>query len=195
MLYEPRRIHPICPKCKKHNTYDIIPGIPNITHLQLSKDVFEQKSELVIGNKRYHCLDCDYSWKKYRGKKIYDQIKIVYANSGGFEGPNFKVKIDFESNIIERTSSIYDDSFELVALESIETLTREESEWFQSELHKCDLVNWAEEYFAFACDGTNWIVRMEYENYCEIIQGSNHFPSKWGKFCKAVSKVSGDKFY
>jgi hypothetical protein len=72
---------------------------------------------------------------------------------------------------------------------------KEEIEWFRSELYKCDFVNWAEEYYAPACDGTHWTVRIEYDTYCEIKWGSNHFPPKWTKFCKAVSKISGREFY
>jgi hypothetical protein len=87
----------MCPKCKKHNTYDIIPEIPNLPHLQLSKDVFEQNYEMTIGNSKYYCLDCEYSWKKYRGKKVYDQIKVIHANSGGFPGLYFEIRIDLES--------------------------------------------------------------------------------------------------
>jgi hypothetical protein len=191
-VYTPKRIHPMCPKCKQHNTYDIIPEIPNIPYLQLSKDVFEQKHEITIGNSKYYCPNCDYSWKKYRGKKAYEQIKVIYANSGGYPGPYFEVKIDFESLTIE-TDSLSESN--LSDMWSSDHNYKEVIEWFRSELQKCDFLNWAEEYFTFAMDGTHWSVRIEYENYCEIKRGSNYFPPKWNKFCRAVSKVSGIEFY
>jgi hypothetical protein len=191
-VYKPRRIHPMCPKCKQYNTYDVIPELPNDPELQLSKEIIEHTDEITIGNGKYHCLNCDYSWKKYRGKKIYEQIKVIHANAGGYPGPYFEVRIDLESLDIEKNPLIeyhYDD------LASFEKPTKQKIEWLRSELHKCDFVNWAEGYFAHVLDGTHWSVRIEYENYCEIKRGSNHFPPKWGKFCRAITEVSGREFY
>jgi hypothetical protein len=34
----------------------------------------------------------------------------------------------------------------------------EKIKWFRDELHKFDMVNWADEYFAEACNGTNWLL-------------------------------------
>ncbi|RXI96314.1 hypothetical protein DS745_21560 [Anaerobacillus alkaliphilus] len=181
----------MCPKCRQNNTYDIIPDLPNIPELQLSKDSIENADEITIGNSKFYCINCDYTWKKYRGKKIYEQIKVIYAYAGGFPGPYFEVKIDLKTNDIEKNEWI---EYHIEDQEAI-IPTKELIEWFRSELHKCDIVNWAEKYFAYAMDGTHWSVRIEYENYCEIKRGSNHFPLKWGKFCRAISKVSGGGFF
>ncbi|MFS0864921.1 hypothetical protein AB3M96_19645 [Fredinandcohnia sp. 179-A 10B2 NHS] len=188
-MYTPRRIHPMCPKCSEYNTYDIIPELPNEPEIQLSQKVFESNHKITIGNGKYYCIYCDYSWNKHRGKKIYEQIKVIHAYAGGFPGPYYEVKFDLESLEIERND------FSSIDIKTFETPIEERIEWFRAELHKCDLVNWADEYFAEACDGTHWAVRIEYENYCEIKRGSNHFPPKWGKFCRAISKVSGGEFY
>ncbi|MDL4840905.1 hypothetical protein [Aquibacillus rhizosphaerae] len=179
----------MCPKCKQYHTYDVIPELPNEPALQLSKDVVENTHEMTIGNGKYYCLNCDYSWKKYRGKKIYEQIKVIHANTGGYAGPFFGVIIDIESLEIDRND------YSAINIETIDTPMEEKIEWFKSELHKCDFVNWAEEYFALVMDGTQWRIQIEYESYCEIKVGSNHFPPKWTKFCRAISKISGGEFY
>lgn len=180
-----RRVHPICPKCKSEDTYDILPEITNTSH-------FEENDGITRENSTFYCMNCEYSWKKYEDNKIYDNIKMLYVNSGGFPGPYFEVVIDFERYTIEQhTSNLY----EYVNEEPTCTDEKALIEWFRKELRKCDLVNWAEEYFAPVLDGTHWSVRIEYDNYCEIKRGSNHFPQKWNKFCKAVSKVSGSEFY
>ncbi|MEH6956580.1 hypothetical protein [Neobacillus drentensis] len=104
---------------------------------------------MTIGNSKYYCLDCEYTWKKYRGKKIYDQIKVIHANSGGFPVPYFEIKIDLESMDIDRND------FSTIEMKPSDAPIEEKIKWFRDELHKCDLVNWADEYFAEACDGTH----------------------------------------
>lgn len=188
-MYTTRRNSPLYPKCQNRNTYDIIPELPNEPNIQLNNDELEYVSEVTLGNAKY-CIDCNYSWKKYRGKKIYDQIRVVYANAGGFPGPYFEVKIDLESLTVENNSLV---AFHYADMEP--SNESEDFEWFRSELYKSDLVNWAEEYNSDALDGTHWSVRIEYDTHCEIKRGSNHSPPKWTKFCKAVSKVCGSEFY
>jgi hypothetical protein len=183
-----RRISPMCPKCKRHNTYDIIPELPNAPEIQLSEHELEHLWKKTVGNAKYYCVDCHYTWKKYRGKRPYDRIKVVDVSIGGFPGPYFKVKIDLHALTVYRDIGIGE-------MEFSNSRTKEEIEWFRSELYKCDFVNWAEDYYALACDGTQWTVRIEYDTYCEIKWGSNHFPPKWTKFRKAVSKISGGEFY
>ncbi|HWO77791.1 MAG TPA: hypothetical protein VNM69_18140 [Bacillus sp. (in: firmicutes)] len=101
------RISPMCPKCKGNNTYDIIPELPNDPEYQLQAyDVFN--SRYTIGNSRYYCIDCDYTWKKYRGKKPYKRIKMIYAEVGGFPGPNYQVVIDLIHRKIEHNRSFYE---------------------------------------------------------------------------------------
>lgn len=79
---------------------------------------------------------------------------------------------------------------------SIMSLTEEKLDWFRSELFKCDLVNWAEEYYQqFVMDGTQWSVKIQYDTFCEIKIGSNHFPKEWEKFSKAVTALSGIDIY
>jgi hypothetical protein len=155
--------------------------------------MLENLQEKTVGNAKYYCVDCDYTWKKYRGKKPYERIKVIYADAGGYPGPYFHVKIDFKSLLVEKNPLI---EYHLSDLQSSTPPTREEFEWFRSELYKCDFLNWAEEFeMLFVMDGTHWSVRIEYDDYCEIKTGSNHFPPKWSKFCKAVAKLSGREFY
>ncbi|MGG0250722.1 hypothetical protein ABEY24_20605 [Peribacillus frigoritolerans] len=188
-----RRISPICLKCKQQNTYDIIPEVPNIPEYQLNEAEFMGLHTFTVGNAKYYCIDCGHTWKKYKGKERYNRIKVIHADVGGFPGPYFNVKIDLELMKVEKESSIIECPTENIR--SSHPLTKEEIEWFRSELYKCDLVNWAEEYMIYALDGTHWDIRIEYDTYCEIKTGSNHFPLKWTKFCKALSKLSGSEFY
>lgn len=52
-----RRFHPICPKCKSEDTCDILPDIPNTSHIE--------KDGITTGNSTFYCLNCEYSWKKF----------------------------------------------------------------------------------------------------------------------------------
>ncbi|MFD4854609.1 hypothetical protein ACFVV6_09980 [Bacillus mycoides] len=193
-----RRISPRCPKCKGHHTYDIIPTLPNIPEIQLSKNEVQYSHEMIVGNAKYYCMDCEYIWKKYRGKKPYDRIKVIYADVGGYPGPYFHVKIDLESLMVETSQEAADlisIKMKDVSLTPKVVDAEEKFEWFRSELYKCDFINWAEEYYAYVLDGTHWSVRIEYDTHCEIKKGSNNFPAKWTKFCKAVAKVSDGEFF
>ena len=100
-----RRISPICPKCKQQNTYDIIPKLPILPEFQLHKSHLEELHEFTVGNAKYHCVDCGHTWKKYRGKKPYERIKIIHAYAGGFPGPHFNIKINLELRMVEVNSS------------------------------------------------------------------------------------------
>jgi hypothetical protein len=189
-----RRISPICPKCKKQNTYDIIPGLPDLPEVQLSQSAFDNfLQKTTEGNAKYHCMDCSHTWKKYRGKKPYNRIKLIFANVVGYPGPYFHVKVNLESMEVEASVQRHIDQTEVI--HSTNSLKEEEIECFRFELFKCDFLNWAEEYNMFAMDGTHWSVRIEYNTHCEIKSGSNHFPPKWSRFCKAVAKVSESEFH
>lgn len=75
-------------------------------------------------------------------------------------------------------------------------ISDEEKKWFLEELYKCDFLNWAEIYKQpYVLDGSHWSVHIELDNHCEIKNGSNHFPQKWEKFCKSISKLSENEFY
>ncbi|SOB99173.1 hypothetical protein SAMN05880501_102160 [Ureibacillus xyleni] len=167
-----RRKTPTCPKCNRNNTYDIIPEIPNEPEIQINpyQCMVEYVETYTIGNAKYYCMDCHHTWKKYRGRKPYNMVRKIYASSGGFPGPYFDVTIELDKE--------------------------EVIDWFLEELYKCDFLNWAEEYIQpYVLDGGHWSVRIEYDTYCEIKMGSNHYPVKWAKFCKAVSAISGSEFY
>ena len=105
------------------------------------------------------------------------------------------MRIDFKSLEVERLGicdyiSITDQgSFRQ------EEDVQEKLDWFLSELYKCDFMNWADRYFAPVENGTHWNVQIEYDTYCQEKSGSNHFPPKWNKFCKAVSKLRDGEFY
>jgi hypothetical protein len=189
-----RRITPMCLKCKRHNTYDIIPDMPNQLELQLQPENFFMET-YSIGNAKYYCIDCNYMWKKYRGKKPYESIRVIFAYAGGYPGPYFQVKVDLANNRVEQSND-YPFSDRQSVNDSNDIL-EEDIELFLTELHKCDFINWAEEYKIFApvMDGTYWSVRIEYDTHCEIKLGDNHFPPKWTKFCKSISKLSGNEFY
>lgn len=74
--------------------------------------------------------------------------------------------------------------------------SQEEFDWFLEELYKCDFLNWADAYEdPLVLDGTHWSIHIEFDTYCEIKRGSNHFPPKWTKFCKAMTKITGHEFY
>jgi hypothetical protein len=188
-----RRKTPMCPKCKGHETYDIIPQLPNELEFQLQAfDFFFEN--YTIGNARYFCIDCNYEWKKYRGKKPYDRIKVIHADINGYPGPNYQVRIDLNEKKVDHYTSFYERNIR--AGKDSKRLQLNEIEWFLCKLYECDIVNWAEVYEVngFVNDGTNWSVRIEYDTYCEIKLGNNHFPTKWTKFCKAVSKLSENEF-
>ena len=105
---------------------------------------------------------------------------------------NFEVKIDLQSEQVDLQIFDFEDDN---SLKSVITLTEESIEWFRKELYKCDIVNWAEAYVEYVLDGTHWGIRIEYDTYCEIKTGSNHYPPKWTKFCKAISKLCGTDIY
>jgi len=71
-----KRVSPICPKCRQNNTYNIIPEIANIPEIQLSEKCISELNEITSGNAKYYCIDCDYTWKKFRGRKPYEQIRV-----------------------------------------------------------------------------------------------------------------------
>lgn len=76
------------------------------------------------------------------------------------------------------------------------SISKMEMEWFLSELHACDMLNWAEEYHDLdVLDGTQWRIRIEYDTYCEVKIGNNHFPEGWKRFCNAISMLTGKEFY
>ncbi|MFP9128860.1 hypothetical protein [Niallia sp. BSM11] len=189
-----RRITPVCPKCKGHNTYDVIPEIPSKPECQIHADEFLYDT-FSIGNAKYHCIDCNYKWKKYRGKKPYERIRVIYSDVGGFPGPYSQVKVDLVKKTVEHNTE-YPYSQGL-PVNDFSIINNEDIELFLTELHKCDFVNWAEEYKVngLVMDGTHWSVRIEYDSHCEIKIGDNHFPKKWTKFCKVVSALSGNDFY
>ncbi|SEM52769.1 hypothetical protein SAMN05192533_103252 [Mesobacillus persicus] len=184
----------MCPKCRRHNTYDYIPEMPNQHEPQLQADNFFHEI-YSIGNAKYYCIDCNYKWKKYMGKKPYERIRVIIAYVGGYPGPYCQVKIDLAEQRVEHNTD-YPFSDGLPVNDS-SYLLEEDIELFLTELHKCDFVNWAEEYNTFGpvMDGTHWSVRIEFDTHCEIKTGDNHFPPKWTKFCKAISKLSGNEFY
>jgi hypothetical protein len=185
-----RKVSPVCPKCNSQNTYDIVPASEMISEYPYDDEFIGSRT---VGNCKYYCTDCHHTWKKYRGTKPYEKIKSIYFHIGGFMGPNYQAKIDLQQGLIEPTISdigYYDEIIPFV------DLTEESIAWFRSELYKCDFVNWAEEYNNFdILDGTQWEIRIEYDTYCEIKTGSNHYPPKWTKFCKAVSKLCGTDIY
>jgi len=188
-----RRITQICPKCKKNNTYDIIPEIPNQPEFQLEVEEFDEYT-YSIGNANYYCMDCNYKWKKYRGMKPYERIQAIYAEVGGYPGPYSQVKVDFADKKVEYKSEFpFSDELPIKVTKEI---IEEDIVLFLTELHKCDFLNWAEEYkvFGLVMDGTHWSVRIEYDTHCEIKTGSNHYPPKWMKFCNIISGLSGNEF-
>jgi hypothetical protein len=91
-------VQPECPKCKRHNTYDIIPEIPNQPEFQLHVEEFLEYT-YSIGNAQYYCMDCNDKWKKYRGKKPYERIRAINADVGGYPGPYSQVKVDFAEKL------------------------------------------------------------------------------------------------
>jgi len=121
-----RRISPICPKCKQQNTYDIIPELPDMPDDQLNEADLFGSHKFTVGNAKYHCIDCGHTWKKYRGKKSYDRIKVIHADVGGFPGPYFNVKINLELMKVEKESSVIEcpaedmDTFNITTREGIE---------------------------------------------------------------------------
>jgi hypothetical protein len=173
-----------CPKCNSYHTTDEKPSIDDFEPFPIEHPLLFEK-----GKARYYCIDCDHIWKKYRGKKPYSSIKWIEAFAGGFPGPSFKVKIDFEKDLVEHVE------YHSMEQENDRWISDEEKDWLLSELYKCDFLNWSEEYFLMAMDGSHWSVKIEYDTHCEIKTGSNHFPPKWTKFRKAIEKISGGEFY
>jgi hypothetical protein len=178
---------PNCPKCESDHTTDEHPSM-----LDIDNAPPDYPFEVEKGKARYYCLDCSHKWKKYRGRKPYSTIKRIEAYAGGYPGPSFDVKIDLEKYQTERIHYSYGDTIEQ---QNFLLMSDEEKDWLLSELYKCDFLNWSEEYFMMAMDGSHWTVKIEYETYCEIKTGSNHFPEKWSKFCKTMAKISGGEFY
>jgi hypothetical protein len=188
-----RRLSPICPKCKSLSTYDVIPNLPETPEHQLQALDYNL-DYYAIGNAKFYCMTCNHTWKKYRGKKPYERITKISASTWGFPGPNYELRIDFVKKTIEYSTTLYDRKRPGIDLKK---LNDNEIKWLLNRLYECNLLNWAEEYEVngLVCDGTHWSVRIEYDTYCEIKTGSNHFPDKWTRFCKVISKLSDNEFY
>ncbi|WP_164669726.1 hypothetical protein [Virgibacillus doumboii] len=180
---EQRAVSPICPKCQSENTYDFSQEYKN-----QEPAPFRQ---YTIGNAKYHCNDCGHEWKKYRGRKPYDRLRVIDVRAGGYMDAN-RVKINLQTGHVRNALVFGEFSEDDQTL----TVTKEKAEWFLEEMYKCDFVNWAEEYHHDGIlDGTSWQTNIEYDTYCEIKYGSNHFPKKWAKFCKAISEIGETDFY
>ncbi|SLL31531.1 Uncharacterised protein [Mycobacteroides abscessus subsp. abscessus] len=88
--------------------------------------------------------DCNYKWKKYRGKKPYERIRAIYADVGGDPGPYSQVKVDFAEKKVDYISDfLFSDE---LPIKDIKEIKEEDIALFLIELHKCDFVNWAEVY-------------------------------------------------
>ncbi|MFP7492965.1 hypothetical protein SFC66_04175 [Terribacillus saccharophilus] len=185
-----RRVSPKCPKCSGNQTYDILPQLPN----ELEDEIYLEElfyNGVSIGNTTYHCRTCNYTWKKYKGRKPYRDIKRIYCGIGGYPGPYYNVEINVDKRQVKHKTSLPEvNDIKIVG----NLVTDKEIQWLLSQLYKCDLLNWAEEYFKPVLDGTSWNVRIEYSSYCEIKTGSNFFPEKWDEFTEAVSKISSGDF-
>lgn len=179
---------PSCPKCTSFQTTDVDP----FQELAEEQSLSEYREEVEKGKSRFYCQECGYSWKKYRGKKPYSRIKSIEAFAGGFPGPSFKVKIDLENYIVEHVEYAFGVE---IGQENFMLISEEEKDWFLTELYKSDLLNWSDEYYMMAMDGSHWNLKIVLDTHCEIKSGSNHFPAKWAKFRKVVAKISGGEFY
>jgi len=190
-MKQSQKTSPICPKCGSHQTTDIVHPPQCVTDIQFYGDE-EDDFPLVYtrGNGKYYCMNCKYTWKKYRGKKPYESINKITVCSGGFPGPSFNIDINLQTKQID-----YEQHFSIPSIIK-PVITDEEKKWFLEELYKCDFLNWAEIYEQpFVLDGNHWSIRIELDTHCEIKHGSNHFPQKWSKFCESISKMSGNEFY
>lgn len=182
---------PTCPRCHSANTYDIIPELSNL--LDYGKNEASFDTAYSFNNNQYYCIDCDYSWKKYKGREPYEKIRMIKAETGGFPGPFFTVKIDLKHSVVESNSLI---KYRFENRNSSRLLEEKETEDFLDELYRCDILNWAERYEDLTVlDGTHWNIRIVYDTYCEVKNGSNHFPPAWTEFCKAITKLGGQEFY
>ncbi|MGP4108935.1 hypothetical protein [Virgibacillus sp. L01] len=185
-MSEYRIVSPVCPKCESKCTYDFSQEYKHLDPAPLQP--------VTIGNAKYHCKDCGYEWKKYRGRKIYELIQVIDIQSGGYMdyGSVQRMRIDLKHRRVRKALLIG----EFNEFDQIATMSEECIDWLLAELYKCDFVNWAEEYnHDGVLDGSYWRLTIEYDTHCEIKIGSNHYPKKWAKFCKVVSKVSGEDFY
>lgn len=179
---------PPCPKCGGTDTYDMIPELPDEPNIQLSR-AEQCLHEYSVGNAKYRCLACDYKWKKYRGRKPYQTIQKIFFNESGFPGLNYYIEIDLVENKVKEMTYFYCGENEH---EFESEITESDKKWFLEELYTCDFMNWAERYvMADVLDGSHWILRIQYNTYCEIKQGTNYFPPKWKKFCQAIGKMGG----
>lgn len=186
-----KSISPTCPRCENNNTYDVIPELTAID--TSSTKLSFLKTAYSFENKKYYCVNCNHSWKKYKGRRPYEKIKILQVETGGFPGPFFNVKINLESLKV-KSNALVKYRFEEKNLS--QTLSEQDVSWFLEELYKCDVMNWAERYEdLYVLGGSHWNLRIEYDTYAETKNGSNHFPPEWEKFCQLISKLIGKDFY
>lgn len=180
-----RIISPVCPSCEFKDTYDISQEYKQIEPAPLQP--------VTIGNAKYHCKNCGHEWKKYRGRKVYERLQMFDIQRGGYmDYGDHRVRIDLKGRRVRNALMLG----EFNEFDQVATVSEESIDWLLAELYKCDFVNWAEEYnHDGVLDGSYWRLAIEYDKHCEIKIGSNHYPKKWTKFCKAVSKVNGEEFY
>lgn len=182
---------PACPRCENENTYDVIPELTSLDTPSTTSSYL--KTAYSFENKKYYCVNCNHSWKKYKGRHPYEKIKVLQAETGGFPGPFFNVNINFKSFKLDSNALV---KYRFEDKNISKSLSEQDVKWLREGLYQCDIMNWAERYEdLYVLGGNHWNIRIEYDTYTETKNGSNHFPPEWKKFCYLISKLTGRDFY
>lgn len=116
------------------------------------------------------------------------------ARIGGYPGPSYKLDVDFVNSrfyffewCIDCPSPRKKDR----------TIFVGDVEQFKKEIIRLKIWNWERDYQqdSLVLDGTSWSVRLETKGRTYESEGLESFPQNWQKFCRAVSKLIGVKYW
>ncbi|MGI6434618.1 MAG: hypothetical protein ACOX0F_04565 [Syntrophomonadaceae bacterium] len=140
------------------------------------------------------CQQCEECWyvDKVPSNKGYFDIVSIHAFSGCHQGPGVEVKIDMRS--MQGQWKKYARWEQTVGFSKTATLEKvvDFNEMtllkFIQGLKECDLLSWGERYELDEGEGTEWVVRIRFDDSRIKKSGQNSYPRRWGSFCQLLNK-------
>lgn len=122
-------------------------------------------------------------------KKIGGEIKKIEASIGGYFSGQTIVVIDLTEH--EMTWEHRPSEETMV----VKKLTPAMEKRLLQQLEKAKVLEWEEEYKdPSILDGTQWEVKIAFEDKTIYKDGSNAYPKEWKAFCRSISKLTGKPF-
>lgn len=121
------------------------------------------------------------------------ELLSLTAMINGYQGPSYKVDVDF----IHNRFYFFEWNIDCSAPSRKErTIHIGDVERFKKEIIRLKIWNWHRDYQldSLVLDGTNWSVKLKTKGNVYESEGLESFPKNWTKFCRAVSNLIGVKF-